>query len=84
MADNNTLKQFLDRVPADVATTICVERATEELVKTLEKIKSWHTSEQTTDDLMGKLLTAVEAGEMSNVIAYAAIISTRNELYGDK
>ena len=84
----NITSAFLSKVPGEIADEILVEQATVAMAEKLAKVRSekgrggWHTPDCKTDDLMAKLLTKVEEGDMVDVMNYAAMIYVRNELYG--
>ena len=79
-------KAFLSKVPDEVADSILVEQATAAMTAKLDKCRKagahgWHTPDIETDALLSRLLGAVEAGDMVDVMNYAAMIHVRNELY---
>lgn len=86
----NIASAFLDKVPNEVADEILVEQASTAMAEKLAKVRTekgrggWHTQTCSTDDLMAKLLTKVEEGDMVDVMNYAAMIYVRNELYGSE
>lgn len=86
----NIASAFLDKVPNEVADEILVEQASTAMAEKLAKVRTekgrggWHTKTCSTDDLMAKLLTKVEEGDMVDVMNYAAMIYVRNELYGSE